>query len=559
MMNANPSELDGPPVPTRSFRESYKGAIAFNSWTYFIPALYGTLAKLWVAQIDSSSVVLTDVWTYMSIFTEVVNEGLSRVAFNVIGNRGRKAGDRLQLCTTLIAVQCVLGLVLSIIFALAAPEFASAFVPVEVRSTSITYVRIASFSSFFSVLSYAIEASTRSLDRPDVPLWISLSKTTLNIAFDLIFLSSFRVSGIHPTVNTQGSIRLACDGAGAVAGLLYFLYTASKTLEAGQKLPKPTLQCLKTLAKPARFTFLESAIRNGLYLWQITVVVSLGSDYATAWGVFNTIRWGVVMVPALAMEQAAVTFVAHRWGEFSARFPHAAEAYGRLVAGDVDGDDAGVMEADAVPQAVQEVEAQSDVFVGVVAVDRDRKEAWAAGDGGEGEGEGEIDNVQQAVPSNRDLLELVKPALHSCAIILIVEALLALILSLWVAQPFAFYLSNSDPVADLATKMFRSLDWCYILFTLSMPLTAILLATRFDVWFINALIPNIIWVLPWCIVSESISFDLNNAWTYHSVIFGGSLVVGFVVVLISLYCWVCVVKTGWQPYLKLKAWMAQCC
>lgn len=40
----------------------------------------------------------------------------------------------------------------------------------------------------------------------------------------------------------------------------------------------------------------------------------MGLDYATAWGVFNNIRWGIVMVPVNALQASASTFVGHAWG-----------------------------------------------------------------------------------------------------------------------------------------------------------------------------------------------------------------------------------------------------
>lgn len=42
----------------------------------------------------------------------------------------------------------------------------------------------------------------------------------------------------------------------------------------------------------------------------------MGSDYATAWGIFSTIRWGLVMVPVQALEATTLTFVGHSWGHF---------------------------------------------------------------------------------------------------------------------------------------------------------------------------------------------------------------------------------------------------
>lgn len=73
----------------------------------------------------------------MSIFTEVINEGLSRVAYNVIGDRTKGYVQRLELCGTLIGFQMIAGLGLSLIFVGVAESFTEVFVPVEVRHVSI--------------------------------------------------------------------------------------------------------------------------------------------------------------------------------------------------------------------------------------------------------------------------------------------------------------------------------------------------------------------------------------------------------------------------------------
>jgi hypothetical protein len=56
-------------------------ALLFNIAAFFLPALYDTLSKLWVASIDSSLVVTTDIYTYIGVIAEVLNEGLPRAAF----------------------------------------------------------------------------------------------------------------------------------------------------------------------------------------------------------------------------------------------------------------------------------------------------------------------------------------------------------------------------------------------------------------------------------------------------------------------------------------------
>lgn len=108
---------------------------------------------------------------------EVLNEGLPRAAFVIIGNKTRTLEDRLRLSITLIVFQLVAGFIMSIIFLLAATQFTATFVPGDVRAASVTYVRIAAFTSLTSASDAAVSLSTRSLDRPDVPLVLNLVKT----------------------------------------------------------------------------------------------------------------------------------------------------------------------------------------------------------------------------------------------------------------------------------------------------------------------------------------------------------------------------------------------
>ena len=182
----------------------------------------------------------------------------------------------------------LLGLILSICFIGAAEQFANAFVPAAIASESVQYVRIGAFGSFFGATSTALAAATRSLDRPDVPLLISAMTILGNIVLDLCFLSTFRPSRINPTVNTQAAIRLACDALGTIAGLAYFIYTI-KHLSKRSSLHVKFFsgQSLLVLAKAGSWFFIESAIRNALYLWQVHTIVGLGTDWATAFGVFK--------------------------------------------------------------------------------------------------------------------------------------------------------------------------------------------------------------------------------------------------------------------------------
>ncbi|KIO24039.1 hypothetical protein M407DRAFT_213466 [Tulasnella calospora MUT 4182] len=409
-------------------RDSYSGALLFNVATFILPAIYSTLSKLWIAQLDSTAVATTDTYTYINTFAEVLNEGLPRAAYLVIGDRTRLTADRINLCFTLIAFQMVLGLIMSLGFLGGAERFADGFVPADVRENSITYIRISAFAAFTSATTYSASFATRSIDRPDVPLIINTTTTALNLIFDFMFLSTFRIHTKHrPTLNTQAGIRLACDAAGAIAGLLYFSSSARRILHANnegqlRKSIIPKYAAWLSLAKPGLFTFLESAFRNGLYLWLIH---------------------------------------------------------------------------------------------GVVALDP------------------------------RSMKGIARPALRSAVIALLVEAPLCLVFSFALVKPFAKYLSNSDVVAAITARMWRTIDWCYIFYAVNTQLASILLATTTAWYFGNSLVVNLLWVFPWAVALQvGIPITENTAWPYHATIFGGSLVLSFIVTLIILTIWTRRLRAG---------------
>lgn len=296
----------------------------FNFCAFLLPALYATLSKLWVANIDSSLVVTTDSYTYIGVVAEVLNEGLPRAAWLIIGDKtSRSFVERLGLAHTLIAFQSCLGLIMSIAFVAGARGFAQGFVPVEVRDLSLTYVRISSFSTLASAIEYAVANATRALDKPDVPLIISSVKFAVNIILDMLIISWFHVGSHTPNVNDQATVRLACDLCAALTGLAYFVCTNTfqgRAQISDKKSVVPNLKALKILARPGLLFFIESAVRNALYLWLISVVVAMGADYATAWGVFSTMRWGLVMVPVQTLEAASSAFVGHAWGRWRRKF-----------------------------------------------------------------------------------------------------------------------------------------------------------------------------------------------------------------------------------------------
>ncbi|CAN9239545.1 unnamed protein product [Alternaria sp. RS040] len=458
-------------------RDTYIGALLFNTCTFILPALYGTLSKLWVANIDTSMVVTTDTYTYIGVVAEVLNEGLPRASYLVIGDKASRGfRERLQLTHTLILFQSLLGLIMSIGFVAGASTFAKGFVPVEVRDVSVTYVRISAFSAFSSAVEYAVSASTRALDKPDIPLIISSVKFVVNIILDLIIISKFHVGSITPTVNMQAGISLACNLTSAFAGLVYFVYTTTVSSKSplhhdtSSRKTIPSLPALVTLARPGAIFFTESAIRNALYLWLVHGIVGLGSDYATAWGVFSTIRWGLIMVPVMALEATTLTFVGHSWGALRAS---------------------------------------------IVGVSRFAKPQV----------------------TRRQLWDVTRWALYSVVIVLMVEIPLCLVMSFAGTEPFARYLSGSEEVARITARMWRTIDWCYIMYGVSTQLAAVLVSTRPTWYLYQSLASNILYVLPWAIACQVVDLDVGDAWTYHSLVFGGSLVFSFFTIIVVDGVW----------------------
>lgn len=95
---------------------------------FLLPALYSTLSKLWIANLDSSLVVTTDVYTYLGVIVEVLNEGLPRAAWLIIGDQStRSPRSRISLSYTLILFQIVFGAVLTVIFVASSEKLAAAF------------------------------------------------------------------------------------------------------------------------------------------------------------------------------------------------------------------------------------------------------------------------------------------------------------------------------------------------------------------------------------------------------------------------------------------------
>lgn len=72
---------------------------------------------------------------------------------------------------------------------------------------------------------------------------------------------------------------------------------------------------------------------------------------------------------------------------------------------------------------------------------------------------------------------IVRWAFYSIVFVLLVELPLCLIMSFSGVKSFARYLSGSEKASKIAARMWRTIDWCYILYGVSTQLAAILIAT----------------------------------------------------------------------------------
>lgn len=206
----------------------YFGSLVFKLGAFLLSALYSTFSKLWVANIDSSQVVTTDVYPYIGVIVEALNDGVPRSAWLVIGDKStRTIHSRLYLAYTMIMVTIVQGFLMTVIFLQTSKSLAATFVPVEAQQASLTYVRLSLVQALTSAAEAALSSSTRALDNPDMPLIISSTKFVINIFPDLLLISKFHVSTFNPTV-TQAIIRLACDTRSTLAGMVYFVFAVAK-------------------------------------------------------------------------------------------------------------------------------------------------------------------------------------------------------------------------------------------------------------------------------------------------------------------------------------------
>ncbi|KAI9700955.1 MAG: hypothetical protein M1820_006600 [Bogoriella megaspora] len=466
-----------------------------NFFAYLLPALYQALSKLWIANIDSNMVALADTYTYVSSIAQVFNDGLPQAVWMIIGDKSlRTFSARLGLTHTLIAFQSLAGLIISLTLLALAPNFISAFVPADIRAASLTYVRITAFAALSSTIETSVNNSTRALDMSNVPFIISSFKFVVNILLDLVFISKVHVHSIKPTANTQAVIRLVCDMTSALIGLAYFF---GSTAPYWKRKPdhvtvRPSYRALWILVKAGFFTFTESAVRYAINLWLVKGINSVSLDYATAWGLFITIRMGLVMVPVDALQASNLTFVGHAWGSWR-----------KEVGAD-----------ELCPRASRQhiLRIIKPVLWSLVAV------------------------LAYEIPISFffRFFGCEKLALYLSGS----KDVAQITARMW--QTIGWYIFRVFPGADQILTIYR----CYIFLVLAIQLGVIFLATRPPWYLYQSLIQNMLYMLPWAIALQLVHLNSQNAWSYHRFVYGGELIVVFVGDAILAMLWYWKLRTG---------------
>ena len=168
----------------------------------------------------------------------------------------------------------MLGAIVTIVFIASAERLAAAFVPAQVKDASIKYVQIYSIPASSSAIQLAVSNRTRALDNPDVPLLIASISVAVNIVLDLLIISKFCVGLWSPTIINQTLSRITYDMISALVGLVYFAYIARRLRRQNSETSGSmmghwkgfSIAILKILVPPWAYKFIESALRNALYL-----------------------------------------------------------------------------------------------------------------------------------------------------------------------------------------------------------------------------------------------------------------------------------------------------
>ena len=136
--------------------------------------------------------------------------------------------SRIGLSYTLVLFQALMGFIMTVIFLVVAESFASLFVPIDIRQSSLNYIRISAPVALSLVIQVTVSSCMYASDQPDVPLLLNSTGFVINIILDFLFISKFYIGTFKPMILIQAGIRLVYDMISAITSLYYFVYISTK-------------------------------------------------------------------------------------------------------------------------------------------------------------------------------------------------------------------------------------------------------------------------------------------------------------------------------------------
>lgn len=197
----------------------------------------------------------------------MINEGFFKTSWLIIDDKSsRIITSRINIFYNLIIFQTTLSVLLFMIFVFAASSFADGFVSIEIKKTSLIYVRLSAFLTLSSTFETSVTTSIQAFDRPDVFLIINFVKFFVNIVLDMLIIFKFHVDSFKSTVNTQAVVQFCCNMSSAVADLAYFVSCNMQLNKDFKRFIKFNFMILSLFFRSRFITFVEFAVRNALYL-----------------------------------------------------------------------------------------------------------------------------------------------------------------------------------------------------------------------------------------------------------------------------------------------------
>lgn len=281
-------------------REKLFGNIDFGLYASLLflgllPAIYMAVRTNLLGQLPGDySYSIAGQLSWVNLLYEVVNEAVILPLFCFLAVKDRKEFEN-RLRTGLLisaAIYTVISITVSL-FAL--PLLRSMAVSADILAESAVYIRIESIALIFGIMyDFAMIALITTGHRKNIYM-IAVIKCTLNITFDVFFVSSLPIS-LKLGVNGIGFSNILSNAL-MFAAAVYLLDKEGYHLFAKNRM---SFSWIKAFARTGGVSGLESFIRNIAYMLMVSRMVNMVGEQGTYWAANNFI-WGWLLLPILQL------------------------------------------------------------------------------------------------------------------------------------------------------------------------------------------------------------------------------------------------------------------